>query len=190
MFGRILWFVSMYGPWGESQTATAFVGNSTCDCIPDGVNFALTIPSASLGGYSVNISEYELAVRVQNWYHQTRQWWNAELSAAGSSKQIAGGGAYPIYIEDLPGDVAMEWAIGGFGRRIRVDPEVFNLSDAFAATLMAHELGHAIGVSGHSPCGDGAAIMAASLSGPQYALFNGDRCFVYSEHGTFTKTCT
>ena len=84
----------------------------------------------------------------------------------------------------------MEWAIGGFGRRIRIDPEVFNLSESFAATLMAHELGHAIGVSLHSPCGEGAAIMASPLSGPQYGLFNGDRCFVYSEHGTFTKSCT
>ena len=84
----------------------------------------------------------------------------------------------------------MEWAIGGFGRRIRIDPEVFKLSESFAATLMAHELGHAIGVSLHSPCGEGAAIMASPLSGPQYGLFNGDRCFVSSEHGTFTKSCT
>ena len=182
---------SMGGNWSDAQYPEVYIPNPECGCTPEGVNHALTIPQSDLSGYYVAISDYEQANRVLDWYHQGRQWWNDELSASGSTKQIAWTGPYPIYIEDLPNNEAMRWEQGGFGRRIRIDPEVFDLDDAFAKTLMAHEVGHAVGVSGHVPAAcEGGALMSSGLSGPLSGLHLGDRCFVHSEHGTFTKSCS
>ena len=180
--------LAMYGPWSDYQNPTASLSNPTCNCITPAVNFAVVLSTP--GGYHTSIADGYQAMRAELWYNNARQWWNSELSAAGSAKQFESSGSHYIVVEDLPGTQAMSWTPGGV-RVIRIDPDLFdNADDDFATTLMAHELGHGVGASDHPMCGSGDAIMASPQNSVHYGLTDGDKCNVHAEYGSMAKYCS
>jgi hypothetical protein len=178
----------MWGGWSDYQAPTANLSNPTCNCITPAVNFSVTVSTP--GGYQISIPDGYQAGRAETWYHGARQWWNDELSAAGTSKEFAPSGSHFIIVEDLPGSQMMSWTPGAI-RVIRIDPDAFDIGEAHATTLMAHELGHGLGASDHPMCGSGDAIMASPQNSVHYGLTDGDKCNVHAEYNSnMTRICS
>ncbi len=165
-----------------------YVDNPRCSCAPAGVNRAYTQPGSI--SFYVDMIDDVHASRAQWWFDEGRGWWNNTLSWAGSGKRIEGwsGSGWPIREVPLPGDTYMQFTNIG-GDQIQVDPRAFELSDEHARTLMAHELGHAIGVQNHSGCDEWSSIMASPINAAHNGLYDGDSCWLWSEYRSYSVSC-
>ena len=88
----------------------------------------------------------------------------------------------------MQGDERMEFTNDG-GFKILIDPRVFDYDNDHAQTLLRHELGHALGVMGHSGCGESQSIMAASITSAHPGLYDADKCWAWGEYRQYTLSC-
>jgi hypothetical protein len=181
------------GVWSGSASASLDVPNPTCDCISGNTNFAF-LYGASMAFYPDALMDPQQAGRVQQWLDTAYPWWNDKLAWAGSSKRLGTGNRYTVYVTDLSylGNVAMRFTNDGPAGEIRieVDPMAFDYSDDMATTWMAHELGHALGIAGHSACDQNSSLMAVVVNVPQYGVDkDAESCWMFSEYGNFNAVC-
>jgi len=180
--------MSPYGGWNGSADGHLMYENVRCICTPTGANFAV-IYQPTIAFYVDIPQDSYWAALTEEWLEQGRQWWNNWLSSSvGSSRQIQSGYGWPIELRTLPGDERMRFT-NEDGFRILIDPRVFEYGYDHARTLLAHELGHSLGVMGHSGCGESQSIMAAQVNSAHPGLYDADKCWAWGEYRQYTLSC-
>jgi len=178
------------GSWSGGLVAEYQLTNTKCNCVPAGANFALT--RLSNIGFQFAIEDTTQRDRAISWYEGARAWWNPALSWTGAGMRILGSGPWPIYVVDLPGTIKALFTNNGGGSnwQMQLDPDIFTYSDEFAKTLVAHELGHALGVTGHSFCDESRALMASVVNTTHPGLYAAEDCWLWSEYYRYDRTCS
>lgn len=64
---------------------------------------------------------------------------------------------------------------------------IFSLDSEHAKSVVGHELGHALGITGHSTCGG--FLMSVEVNSAQ-PIRDSEKCWVYTEYTNFNPTCS